>query len=144
MKKEKYILTVGLILSIILAFFRVEDTIRFSEVKLELYLYKYTLFGSGDAHFTSAILGYLLLLIFISEFWKKAKNVNRSLLISFVILTSVGFLFELYNIIECLVGSPNDRHFWIGLPLAIFGLYLVRLNSKTIIKEKTTLSNKRL
>jgi len=141
MKTENILLILGLIFSIFLLTFRIENGFEFLNVQLELSIIDVALNMSTETYLNSAILGYLCYLIFSFVMWNKTSKNGKTLLLIFSILTLIGIGIELKPLYESFNGIHSGKHFRIGIPLAIIGFYITNRMNKTELNKKTVGNN---
>ena len=127
------LLILGLIFSIFLVTFRIENGIEFLNVQLKFSIIDVALNTSMETFLNSAILGYLCYLIFSFVVWNKTNKNGKTLLVVYSILTLIAIGIELNLFYEGFNGIYSGKHFRIGIPLAIIGFFIVnRMNKKVI------------
>ncbi len=124
MKKENIVLIIGLILSIILITFKINNGIEILNLKINLSIIDIAYGKSSENFLTSTIIGYLCFLIFSILAWKKMNKDLRIYLLLFSLLTILAIYFEGTGISNEINGNFNGQHFRIGIPLNIFGLII--------------------
>ncbi|WP_417786554.1 hypothetical protein [Tenacibaculum sp.] len=135
MRTENMLLILGLIFSVFLLTFRIENGIEFLNVQLKFSIIDVALNTSMETYLNSAILGYLCYLIFIFVVWNKTNKNGKTLLMVYSILTLIGIGIELNLFYEGFNGTYSGKHFRIGIPLAIIGFYIVNRMNKTKLKN---------
>lgn len=141
MKAENILLILGLIFSIFLLTFRIENGIEFLNVQFEFSIIDIALNTSMETYLNSAILGYLCYLIFSFVTWNKTSKNEKNLLVIFSILTLIGIGIELKSFYESFNGIYSGKHFRIGIPLAIIGFFIANRMNKTELNKKTVGNN---
>lgn len=136
MKAENILLILGLIFSVFLLTFRIENGIEFLNVQLKFSIIDVALNTSMETYLNSAILGYLCYLIFSFVVWNKTNKSGKTLLIVYSILTLIGIGIELNLFYEGFNETYSGKHFRIGIPLAIIGFYIVNRMNRTKLNKK--------
>jgi hypothetical protein len=124
MKSENKILILGLLFSIVLISFRIENGYEILNSGFKFSLIDVAFSSSNETYLSSAILGYLCFLIYSLVMWKKTIGNGKILLLIFSFLTFIGMFFEIKTFYEALNGIYNGTHFRIGVSLALIGYYI--------------------
>ncbi|OSY86902.1 hypothetical protein WH52_14045 [Tenacibaculum holothuriorum] len=124
--KEKILLTLSLISSIVLLSFSA-NTLEFINAKFSFSLVNFAGISSNENYITSAIVGYIFLIIFSLVFWKKANN--KTLIVILFITSLFGFLFELGAISKIFSNSFSGQHLRFGILLSLLGFYIFSSSS---------------
>ena len=135
MRTENILLILGLIFSIILITFRIDNGIEFLNSKFEVSIINIAFNKSNQTYLTSAILGYFVYLIFSLVMMKKTKGKRRLLVLIFSVLTLIGIFFELKVFFESLNGIYNGTHFRIGILLGLIGFLIANRINKTELNK---------
>ncbi len=141
MRTENILLILGLIFSIILITFRIDNGFEFLNTEFRFSLFDIAFNKSNETYLNSAILGYLCYLIFSFVTWNKTNKNGKTLLLIFSILTLIGIGFELKAFFESFDGIYSGKHLRIGIPLAIIGFFIANRMNKTKLNKKTVGNN---
>ena len=137
MKTENILLILGLIFSIVLITFRIENGFEFLNIQSELSIIDVAFNKSNETYLSSTIIGYLFYLIFSLITWKKTNGIDKTQLLIFSLLTLIGISFELKTLYESLNGIYNGGHFRVGIPLALIGFLIANRMNITELNKKT-------
>lgn len=132
MKTEKIFLFLGLLFSIVLITFQIENGFEFINIKVNTSIIDVALNKSSKTNLNSTIIGYLCYLVFSFIIWKKAEKNEKALILIFSAFTLIGIIFEFKAFYESLLGIYNGTHFQIGIILAVVGFFILnRINKKS-------------
>ena len=137
MKTENILLILGLIFSIVLITYRIENGFEFLNIQSELSIIDVAFNKSKETYLSSTIIGYLFYLIFSLTMWRKTNRNEKNRLLIFSLLTLIGISFELKTLYESLNGIYNGGHFRIGIPLALIGFLIANRRKITELNKKT-------
>ena len=141
MKTENILLILGLIFSIVLITFRIENGFEFLNIQSELSIIDVAFNKSNETYLSSTIIGYLFYLIFSLTMWRKTNRNGKNRLLIFSLLILIGISFELKVLYESLNLIYNGAHFRIGIPLALIGFFIANRMNITELNKKTVGNN---
>lgn len=141
MKTENILLILGLIFSIVLITFRIENGFEFLNIQSEFSIIDVAFYKSNETYLSSIIIGYLFYLIFSLIMMRKINRNEKKGLLFFSLLSLIGISFELKVFYENLNGMNNGAHLRIGIPLALIGFFISNRMNSTKLNKKTTANN---
>jgi len=127
--KEKILLLLSFIFSLILFTFSTDNALEFLDVKISFSLMNVSGISSHENYITTAFIGYVFLLLLSFFLWKKSNDKN--LLLILVTLSILGMLFELNSIFKALSDSYTGQHLRIGIALSLLGLFILNESIKS-------------
>lgn len=127
--KERALLILSFIFSLVLFTFSADTTLNFLNVKISFSLAIFSGFSSNENYITTAFISYIFLLLFSFVLWKKSNNKNLILIL--VALSILGFLFELYSISKISSNSFSGQRLRMGVALSLLGLFILHKTQKS-------------
>lgn len=132
MKKEKNLLLLGLLFSIVLVQFQFKNRLEFLGLITKFYLVDIALDQSNQTYVNSSVLGYVFFFLFGINSLKKVIDNKAITLHIFLVLSFLGLVIETYAIYADFHNHYNGIHFQIGILLAVIGYYYMSKNKRLL------------